>query len=409
MKFVYDEALERSEALARLCEIWTPEPPSEVVALDEALGRVTACDLRALVTLPVKRSARMDGYAVHSVAFAEGIPDASDWKEGVDYVRADTGDDFSDDFDALISVESVELNDHGGFTIVRRDLDVRPGSDVNERGSLVREGQLVVGAHTRLTPELVAALAVAGYAQVSVVKPITVAYVPTGDELVPWGSYPARGQNIEANSLLVSGMLRQWGARCVCYPIVVDDEANLESALDRALAAADLVLINGGSSRGGADYNATLLQRRASSFVHGVRAVPGRPVGMAMVDWKPVINVPGPVGAAWLCMDWLIRGLVAHWFGMPVIARPTVRARLANDFPKPAKMERITRVYLRPDPTRPGELLCVPLPRTMGAPETMATSDGLLTLPIGPDRIEAGAEVEVELLRPMELIRASWE
>ena len=408
MKFEYDEALERADALKKLCEAWAPEPETEVVSLAEAQGRYAATDLRALVTLPVKRSARMDGYAIHSETFANGEPDASDWKEGVDYVRADTGDDFPDEYDAVISVESVEFNDHGGFSIVRHDMDVKPGEGVSQRGSLVTEGQLVVKANTRLTAELVAAPAVAGYAQVSVIKPITVAYLPTGDELVPWGSYPARGQNIEANSLLVSGMLREWGARCICYPIVVDDEKNLEAALDRALEAADLVLINGGSSRGGADYNATMLQRRASYFVHGVRAVPGRPVGMSMIDGTPVVNVPGPVNAAWLCMDWLVRGLVACWFGAPVVARPTVKARLAEDFAKPAKMERIARMGLTPDPEHPGELLCAPLPRSMGTPETITKSDALLTLPIGVDKVEAGTEVEVELLRPMELIRADW-
>ena len=206
MKFDHEKAQERPAALRRLCELWTPAPAVEVVPLDEAQGRVCAEDLRALVTLPVKRGARMDGVALRAAAFAHGEPDASDWAPGVDYVRADTGDDFPDEFDAVISMESIQLNDHGGFTIVRHDMDVRPGEGVAPRGSLVTEGLLVAPAHTRLTPELVAALAVSGYAQVPVERPLTVAYIPTGDELVPWGSYPTRGQNIEANSLLISGM-----------------------------------------------------------------------------------------------------------------------------------------------------------------------------------------------------------
>lgn len=85
-----------------------------------------------------------------------------------------------------------------------------------------------------------------------------------------------------------------------------------------------------------------------------------------------------------------------------------MKARLAEDFAKPAKMERIARMGLTPDPEHPGELLCAPLPRSMGTPETITKSDALLTLPIGVDKVEAGTEVEVELLRPMELIRADW-
>ena len=84
------------------------------------------------------------------------------------------------------------------------------------------------------------------------------------------------------------------------HSIVRDDAAELERALDEALPQADLVLINGGSSRGEEDFNSQLLERRGSFFRHGVKAVPGRPVAFSIVDGKPVINVPGPVAAAYL-------------------------------------------------------------------------------------------------------------
>lgn len=71
-----------------------------------------------------------------------------------------------------------------------------------------------------------------------------------------------------------------------------------------------------------------MLERRGSFFRHGVKAVPGRPVGFAIVDGKPVINVPGPVAAAYLAEHWCLSALVCHWYGLPDPQYPTVRAVL---------------------------------------------------------------------------------
>ena len=290
--------------------------------------------------------------------------------------------------------------------IVDFPSDLRPGDGVNPCGSIVRADEVLASARTRLTPELVASLAVGGHAQVRVLTGPRVAFIPTGSELVPFGTYPRRGQNLEANSLLVRGMLKTWGAEVVCYPIVRDDEEALEAALDRALAAADIVLVNGGSSRGEEDFNSRLLERRGAYFRHGVRAVPGRPVGIALIDGKPVVNVPGPVLAAFLSMDWLVRGLVAHYQGVPMPRRPVVRARLSEDVSKPEAFERLVRVSLAPDGD--GGYVCAPLPQPMTLAQTLRSSDGMLALPIGAARAEAGGVFDVELLRPLELIEASW-
>ena len=279
MKFVYEQSVTRADALREMRERWEPAPRSRVVGLSDACGRVTSEEVRALHSLPVKRSSKRDGIAVRSADFAAGAPDTSSWTRDVDFAQADTGDDFPDAFDAVIAVEHIAYDEHGGLRIVEVPPDLQSGSGVNPCGSIVRAGDVLVAAHTRLTPELVASLAVGGHAQVRVLERPRVAFSPTGSELVPFGAYPQRGQNIEANSLLVSGMVRAWGAEVTCYPVVRDDEEALEAALDRALEAADIVLINGGSSRGEEDFNARLLERRGSYFRHGVRAVPGRPVG----------------------------------------------------------------------------------------------------------------------------------
>ena len=127
---------------------------------------------------------------------------------------------------------------------------------------------------------------------------------------------------------------------------------------------------------------------------------------MAVIENKPVVNVPGPVGAAWLCMDWLIRGLMAQWAGTPVIEQPRVKATLAADAKMPKPMERVFRMRLTDDGN--GGFIAHEIPRSEGVPQTIAGTDAIFTLPLEEKCAPAGTEVEVELLRPLEVIRASW-
>lgn len=406
MEYQPAEALMRADALEAYRRLWRPVPRVEQVPLDQAFGRVLACDIAGQCNLPVVRASKFDGYAVHSADFALGLPCTDAWVEGVDYAPADTGDDFPDAFDAVIAVESTARDGDGQLRIVPDGkFDARPGAGVSPCGSISRKGELIAAASTRLTPEAVAAAAVGGYAQLPVYARPRVAFIPTGTELVPWGSYPQRGQNIEANSLLVQGLVQEWGGEALVYPLVRDDHASVEAALDRALEAADIVVLNAGSSRGGDDFNADLLAGRATYFRHGVKAVPGRPVGMALIDGKPVVNAPGPVLAAWLCMDWLVRGLVAHWFGAPVLEQPRLRVRLGATIEDAKRRERIVRMQLAP--ADDGIPAATPI-KKLGVPQTLVQVDALFTLPADQEIAQEGELVEVELLRPLELVREGW-
>ncbi|MFR3091068.1 MAG: hypothetical protein ACLTMP_04435 [Eggerthella lenta] len=86
-----------------------------------------ACDLASTNTLPVVRASSFDGIAVKSAAFANGMPDTSSWKPGVDYVRADTGDDFPDAFDAVVMTRGGRSGGRIGNVRRRRDRRAQSG------------------------------------------------------------------------------------------------------------------------------------------------------------------------------------------------------------------------------------------------------------------------------------------
>ncbi len=397
-----NHARSKAEALQALFSRWTPVPPVEMVPLAEAIGRIPARDLHSRNTLPVVRASMMDGIAVASERFRNGRPDTSRWVEGKDFVRADTGDDFDDRFDAVIPIEAVTFGLGGGLRL-DEGVEVVPGAHVRPAGSTVRPGDPLLAAGLPIRPCDLAALAIGGVTEVPVRRRPVVAFIPTGSELVPAGTTPRRGQNVDGNSLMARHLLLEMGAAPLSMPIVKDRMEELEAALDQALPQADIVVLNGGSSKGGEDLTAALLGRRGEVLVHGIAAGPGRPMCLAMVGGKPVINLPGPVVAAFHGLDWCIRAVVSRYLGLPLLRRPRVRAVLADDMPCPKRLCYLCRVQL----TRAadGTLTAHPLPFKSVSIGLWLNANGQFVSEIGEGDYRKGDSLDVELLCGEEFIR----
>ena len=398
----------REEALADFFAAW--EPPAaatatELVSLDEAIGRVTARDLVSANTLPVVRASACDGIAVRSAAFAGGRPDTSTWELGRDYVRADTGDDFPDAYDAVIMIEKAALQPDGSV-VLDDDVQVEPGTNVRQAGDTIKAGTPLMKAGLPIRPTDLAALAMGGITLVPVRRKPRIAFIPTGSELVPAGIAPHRGQNVDTNSLMVKHMLIEYGADPLVFPIVHDDEAALERAFAEALAVADAVVVNGGSAVGEEDFNVRMIEARGRVVHHYIAAVPGRPLMMAVADGKPIIDLPGPTMAACYGTQWCLQAVVARFLGVPVRKAPVVQARAAAAVGGPPQMANIARVNLTRDgdPANPTGYTAEFLNFKAGDLAACMASNAQRVSPIGERGFEAGSLVDVELLRGEELI-----
>lgn len=393
-----ENLIPKEEALARLFDRWTPKKETEVIPLAEAAGRVLAADQFAGYDLPVVRASTMDGIAVKSERFANGVPDTSNWKLGVDYVRADTGDDFDDAFDAVIAIENVTMLEDGGIRLPEK-INASQGFNVKPKGTDVRHGALLCKKGTVLTGLDMAAIGMGGAAVVPVVKKPRVAFLPTGSELVPVGAPLGRGQNFDTNSLLVPQMLRDMGAEPIVHAIVPDDPKRIAAAFDELLPAADIVLVNAGTSKGQEDYCARLLAERGEVLFHGVAAVPGRPISMAIVEGKPVVNLSGPTFAAFYSMDWAVRAMVCRALGIPVPKRQTVQAVLSQPLQLPSFFSVMSSVRL--EQAEDGTYQATPLPlrgpKSVGTAAAL-TADAVYVSRLGEKAHAAGETIEVELL-----------
>lgn len=114
--------LPREEALQKISERSKFKRGTETVPLLKALGRVNAEEICSEHTLPGKLTSRLDGIAVFYRDFAGGIPDTSGWQAGSQYVFANTGIAIAGQYDTVIKIEMVERDGAGGIKILRTPL-----------------------------------------------------------------------------------------------------------------------------------------------------------------------------------------------------------------------------------------------------------------------------------------------
>ncbi|MDR0840752.1 MAG: molybdopterin molybdotransferase MoeA [Christensenellaceae bacterium] len=389
-----EQFITRAEALAAFRQRWNPALPVEEIAIANAADRVLAQDVASVNTLPVCRSSMMDGIAVSFAELMQASGGAFPWTGVIAHACADTGDDFDDAFDTVLAVEETERHADGSLTIAP-EAPIKQGQCIKLRGSTVRQGQALLDKNTRLQPIHLALLGTAGVCAASVYRKPIVAYLPTGNELIPIDTAPQRGQNIESNSLMVQAMLAQWGAQTCCYPIVKDDNAQMEAALLDACSKADVVLLNGGSSMGSEDYASRLLQKHAAWFQHGIRCIPGIPVAMAMIQGKPVINLPGPTLASYYAMDWCVKALVCHALGQQPPLRKTIEVQLEQRIQKPPHLEMYIRLHVE---EADGRFAARVIDRRAGLVRLLTDCNALFIAPIGKGAFEADEIIRAELL-----------
>jgi putative molybdopterin biosynthesis protein len=249
----------------------------------------------------------------------------------------------------------------------------------------------------RIRPFDIGALLAAGHVTVPVTRRPVVAILPTGGELIEPGSRERPGAIIEFNSRVTAAFLHDWGAAPVRLPRVADDPEAIVAAVRRALRKHDIVVVIAGSSAGEHDFTAKALGRLGEILVHGIDIMPGKPAICARIDGKPVLGLPGYPVSAIIVAQQVLRPLVARYLGRAAEAPETVTAVVPRKIPSRLGLEEFVRVTLG---EVDGRVVATPLGRGAGVISTMVKADGFLRIGALSEGVNAGEQVNVELLRP---------
>lgn len=401
-----------AQALDLLLERLEPCPGTEDVPTRLALGRVTACEVRAPEELPTYPRATMDGYSVRAqdtFGATEGLPA---YLEVVGEVpmgrppevtlgpgqaaRAYTGGLLAHGADAVVMVEHTQAVGDDTIEVLR---PVAPGENVVQPGEDVGRDDVVLPAGHLVRPQDIGALMALGITRVSVARRPRVAVISTGDELVPPEERPGPGRIRDINTYTVSALVEEAGAQVVATYLLPDDYEAQRSAAAEALGRADVLVFSAGSSVSARDMTAQVIDSLGEPgvLVHGISIKPGKPTIVALLDGKPAFGLPGNPVSAVVVFQLLVAPTLYRLAGCPRPPEPPrVTARLTRDVPSTTGREDYVPVRLVAED---GGLGAEPIFGKSNLIFTLVKADGLLRVPLDRGGLYQGEAVQVRLFR----------
>lgn len=308
----------------------------ETVGLLDALHRVAAGEAIAASDYPRFDAAAMDGFAFIAADTVGATPEQPSHLPITGSVRAgshpgphapgttcriSTGAPVPAGCDYVLPHEEARIEQ--GALVLDRPLP--PGRNVRRRGEDAAAGARVLPPGTRVTPEIIGALACYGAATLEVARRPSITLLPTGDEVLAQPSAERPAAIFDANSVMLAALLRAQGIEPRRAAPVSDDVAQLERAIAAASDSA-IVVTTGGASGGDHDHLAQALARLgAEVHFHGVRMRPGKPLLFATLPGGTLFfGLPGNPVAALLGARFFLGAALRAMSGLPPESGETV-------------------------------------------------------------------------------------
>ena len=374
-------------------------PQTEKLPVWDACGRVTAHAVYAHICAPHYAASAMDGVGVNAKDTFGATETTPVTLNPSQFLVLDTGDPVPEDKDAVIMVEDIVKNEDGTITIHEA---AAPWQHIRQIGEDICAGEMILPAHMTVSPSAIGAMIAGGVLEIEVIRKPVVGIIPTGDEIIPPCTDPKPGDIVEFNGSIFSAMVRQWGAEAKVYPIVPDKFDAIKQTVSLAAEECDLVILNAGSSAGRDDYSTRVIRELGEVLYHGIAMKPGKPAILGCKEATPILGVPGYPVSGIIVIEQLLKPLVDHWLKVPAAQSQYAKAVLTRPVVSGLKYEEFVRVRMGYVGDR---LMASPLNRGSGVVSSFMKADGILEVPQGLEGFDAGSEVTVRLLSPMEKLK----
>jgi molybdopterin molybdotransferase len=372
--------------------------PTETVEVRGALGRVVAAHQLSRLDLPPFDKSAMDGYALPAgddgptYQLIESVPAGAVPTKALTTgtaIKVMTGAPVPEGTGKVVMVERTEQRDE-------QVLVHTPDSAINicKQGEDVRTGDVVVPAGTVLGAATIGVLISCGVTEVEVIRPVRVAVLSTGDEIVSDPADLAPGKIMNSNGPMLATLVRQHGLALASEEAVGDDRAATAEAIGRALDSSDILVMSGGVSVGDWDVVADALTDRGLTVRFDRVAVkPGKPITFACAPGKVAFGLPGNPVSAYLMFHLFVMRAARLMSGLPAEI-PAESRVLAGDF-KRRKAERTEYVPCRVAADGTVEPICYHGSADL---RSLSTCQGLFIMPAGEASASAGQRVNVMML-----------
>ncbi len=420
------QVLDRDEAERRFRAAIDLTPRGiENIPLDAALGRVLAAHVVSPVDVPSFDRSNVDGFAVvaeDTFGASEEVPrsvilDEEEIHTGIipatviqpgHAVLIATGGMVPRGADAVVMVEHAEARGQASRPSgtptreLRIARAVTAGSGVSFAGTDITAGETVLRRGRVLTSRDTGVLAAIGVAHVNVWRKPVVAILSTGDEIIAPGEPMQPAKVYDSNAQVLADAVRELGGEPRRMGITHDDPALLRERLHQALEFADIVLLSGGTSKGGGDvsYRVVAELNDPGIVAHGVALKPGKPICLAATGRRAVVVLPGFPTSAIFTFHEFVAPVIRLLAGRGAEERTVIQAKLAVKVNSEIGRTEYLLVGLVEAADKDAEtsLAAYPMGQGSGSVTTFSRADGFATIGRHEEIVPAGTIVTVQLL-----------
>ena len=232
--------------------------------------------------------------------------------------------------DAVFAKEQCK---HLGARIQFQSMICKKGMNILPMGKEYQQGELLLKAGTKITPQRAGILAACGKTAVIAQPAPRVAIISTGTELVEANMKPKGGQIRNSNGPMLVALSGVSGALPKYLGIAGDCKKNIRALLMEA-EESDAIVFCGGVSAGKYDLIPEILQESgAKILIHKINLKPGKPFLFAIsAKGKPIFGLPGNPCSVFVCFHLFVAPALAALKGETNISHKILALPIADSF-----------------------------------------------------------------------------
>jgi len=281
---------------------------SEIIPIENALGRVLHEDVIASHCLPPYDNSAMDGYAVYIKDAGKTLiqsclifaGDKDDIRMVEDQcIRIMTGAKIPQGCEAIVPIEEVTLVNNK----VTLPTSIKASQHIRLKGEDIQTGTLLLESGTHLYAHHLTLLASQGRTHISAFRSPRVAFFASGNELKMHFESIESHQLYNTNTPTFAARARELGCDVIFTGTAEDTMESIQEHIKSALDA-DFIITSGGVSVGDADYTKEAFRVLGmETFFESVDIKPGKPTTFGHIGKTLILNLPGNPLAAALCFE----------------------------------------------------------------------------------------------------------
>ena len=329
-------ALSVEEALA-LIYMQAHPLGSEIIPIENALGRVLAQEIIATHSLPPFDNSAMDGYAVFLSDAGKTLPqsctifagDKEDIRMVEDQcIRIMTGAKIPSGCEAIVPIEDVTYESDK----VALPSFIKASAHIRLKGEDIQSGDLLLTEGTRLHAHHITLLASQGRTHVRTFRIPKVALFASGNELKMHFESIGAHQLYNTNTPTFAARSQELGCD-VIFTGTAEDTPESIQALIRSSLDADFIITSGGVSVGDADYTKEAFRTLGvETLFESVDIKPGKPTTFGKIGDTLILNLPGNPLAAALCFELFAQSTIMALSGQNDKYLSTITTKISTAF-----------------------------------------------------------------------------